>query len=241
MVAFPTESGWTDGEEIPGSENMFLTPLVARDRNGDVWATWRMRDFTTNRWTHTYVHATCSPPVVAGEGRSRVLTWTLSETAPESWWAVLRSRNGGAFEEIARVQAGRDLNVAWADDSPPTGVLRYRIRRESVDSRYRWESEEATWPAGANRPLALTHAGPAGLEGDLELTGADAGLIEVRIYDIQGRLILTQRSAAGGSGRDTLRIDLEGGGRNFGAGIYFATVRDASGRVALPLKLVLLK
>lgn len=239
MVAFPTDLGWAPGEEIPGSDNMFLTPLIALDRNGDVWANWRVRGGIFNRWTHTYVHATCSPPTIAGAGRNRLVNWTLSEPAPESWWVVLRSRNGGAFEEMARMQAGAVPEMSWTDDSPPAGVLRYRIRRESVDSRYRWESEEALWPPAAKRPLTLAHAGVPGLGGELELAGADAGPVEVRVYDVQGRLVLAQRSTASGGGRDSLRLNLAD--KNLGAGIYFATVQDASGRVAVPLKLVLLK
>ncbi len=241
VVAFPTDSGWTPGEEIPGSDNLFLTPLVARDRNGDVWANWRVRDFLTNRWTHTYVHATCSTPAIIGAGRNRVVTWTLSEPAPESWWAVLRARNDGLFEVVARVQAGVTPEMSWTDTAPPAGVLRYRIRRESVDTRYQWESEEARWPSTSSRPLRLARTDAAGLSGELELTGAAAGSLEVRLYDVQGRLVLKQHTVAGGSGRDAIRLDFGSVSPPLGAGIYFAAVRDATGNLAPPVRIVLLK
>jgi hypothetical protein len=212
---------------------MFLTPYVARDRNGDAWVAWRTRPPGIVHWTHTYVSATTSTPVVSGVGRDRTVSWTLSEPAPESWWAVLRARGSGAFEPVARVRAGPGLEVSWTDVSPPAGVLRYRIRRESVDARYRWESEEAWWPPQSTRPLVLSRLG----EGRLELSGAVAGPLDVRLYDLQGRRVLRREARSQGSGRDTIALDVAG----LKPGIYFASVRDASGRVANPVKLVLLQ
>lgn len=241
-VAFPTDSGWMPGEEIPGSERIFLTPYVARDRNGDVWTAWRLLRMPFNRWTHTYVTATTSRPEVVGAGPHRVVQWTLSEPAPESWWAVLRARGRGTFEQVVRIQAGPTTEMTWSDPSPPGGVLRYRIRRESVDSRYRWESEEAWWPPPSARPLVLSRREDKNIEfGRLELTGAEPGLLEVRLYDVQGRLVLRQPAVASGSGRDTIRLDLAAAAQPLGVGIYFATVRDGIGRTSDPVRLVVLR
>ena len=239
-VAFPTDSGWTQGEEIPGSDNIFLSPYISKDLNGDVWASWRVRAAEKNRWTHTYVKATSSAPQVAGAGRNRAVTWTLSEPALESWWAVLRGRNGDDLEQVARVQAGATTDMSWTDSSPPGGVLRYRIRRESVDARYRWESEDAFWPPKSGRALKLAHAsGASSIDGRLELTGAEAGSFRIAVYDIQGRLVLEHEARADGTGRDTVLLDLSG--RSLANGIYFASVRDARGRSTNPLKLVILR
>ena len=241
VVAFPTETGWAPGEEIPGSDNVFLTPYVARDMNGDLWAAWRTRTFV-NRWTHTYVKATSSAPVLIGAGPARTISWTLSESAPESWWAVLRARNDAPFEQVARVQAGLATDMSWNDASPPAGVLRYRIRRESLDARYHWESEDGLWPPKSERALKLAHAAGASLAaGHLELTGADAGTFKLAVYDIQGRLVLQREARAEGTGRDTVRLDFGEQARGLPNGIYFASVRDASGRATNPLKLVLLR
>ncbi|HET9327327.1 MAG TPA: hypothetical protein VFQ05_11170 [Candidatus Eisenbacteria bacterium] len=241
-IAFPTETGWSPGEEIPGSDGIFLNPYISKDLNGDVWASWRVRGTVMNRWTHTYVKATTSPPTVAGVGPARTVTWTLSEPAPETWWAVLRARNDGPFEQVARVQAGLTLAMSWNDASPPAGVLRYRIRRESVDARYRWESEDAFWPPKAGR--ALTLARPTGTSpqaDELELAGAEAGVLEIRVFDIQGRVVASHEAKAGGSGRDTIRLDFGARGSTLPNGIYFAAVKDASGRTTNPLKLVILR
>jgi hypothetical protein len=239
VVAFPTDSGWAPGEEIPGSDNMFLTPYVARDRNGDAWVGWRVRGGVMSRWTHTYVSATTTKPFVHIAGPDRVVSWNLSEPAPDSWWAVLRADKRGLFEEVARVEAGSGVEMSWTDSSPGHGNLRYKIRRESVDTRYLWESEETSWPPKTQKQLTLISKGLIGHPRQLELTGAEAGTLEVRVHDVQGRVVWEQKAIASGSGRDVLELVLAS--RGLGAGIYFATARDAAGNAASPIKLVILR
>ena len=247
-VAFPTDSGWAPGEEIPGSRGLFLSPKVARDRNDDAWLVWDMEGIGITRFTHTYVSATASTPTLTGAGRRRVLNWTLSEPAPETWWPVLRARGRGDFEEVARVSAGATLDMSWADDSPPAGQLRYKIRRESVDTRYLWESEEARWPPDQERPrLRLALPGPirpqigAASVVMLEIEGAAAGTLEVALYDLQGRLVSRQQPVSGGTGPDTIRLDFSLAERPLTPGIYFVRVQDAVGRSSDALKIVILK
>ena len=111
-----------------------------------------------------------------------------------------------------------------------------------MDSRYRWESEVATWPPKSTRPLTLSRTVEgSSQDGQLDLKGADAGEIQIRVYDIQGRVVLEQVGRAGGTGTDTVRIDLGDRANDLPNGIYFASVRDTSGRTTNPLKLVLLR
>jgi hypothetical protein len=139
-VCVPTDSGFTIADELEGSESGVL-PVVTRDRNGDVWVAWSVfREATGMRWTHTYTTATTNTPEVVDERIKHVLKWRLSEPAPETWWAVLRSRDGGRYEEAARVRANASRDMEWIDSTRVSGVLRYKIRRESVDARYLWES-----------------------------------------------------------------------------------------------------
>ena len=149
-IAWPIDSGWTPGEEIPGSENAVI-PTVTRDLNVDVWVAWSplglgLGDF----YLHTYTRATANNVRVEGVGRRRWLAWTLSEPAPETWWAVLKSDRGGESTPVARVQAGPGLEMSRADDSPPAGHPRYKVRRECVDARYQWLSPEATVSVGGS-------------------------------------------------------------------------------------------
>jgi hypothetical protein len=249
-VAFPTDSGWAQGEEIPGSENLFTTPYITRDRNGDVWAAWRILRETYNRWTHTYVTAITDTPRLVADAQGRPgLSWSLSVPAPESWWAVLRAQGEGEFESVARLQAGANTAMNWTDASPPSGTLRYHIRRESVDARYRWESGEANWPLdvppgpGGSDPLRLVRlsAHPFASGARFEILNAREGPLIVRIYDLRGRLVLQLQALAGGSGRDTIEVELGSASPVLGAGLYLLRVVDAAGRLSPSAKLVLLR
>jgi len=241
-VCIPTDSGFTVAENLENSEFGIL-PKVARDRNGDVWVAWgRWRPYDGMYWTHTYTKATTSTPVIQGAGNHRMVSWVLSEPAPETWWAVLRARGESAFEAAARVRAGASLDLSWTDTSPPAGVLRYRIRRESVDTRYLWESPEARWPSGSRRPLQLALAPSPFTDGGLvQLSGAEPGPLDVRVYDLQGRLVLRQQPIATGSGQDSIRLDFSQASRPLAAGVYFLRVRDSSGQLSGAGKLVLLR
>src|SRR5689334_11478267 len=150
-ASVPTDQGFSVADQIPNAGGN--SPTVARDVNGDVWVgSW-------NHWyadyAHTYTVATASAPRLAGAGTGRTVAWTLSEPAPETWWAVLRAVNGGAFEPVARVRAGPSLEMSWTDAPPPARLLAYKVRRECLDTRYGWESEAVTVGAGSRPPIYL--------------------------------------------------------------------------------------
>jgi hypothetical protein len=240
-VSFPTDSGWSQGEEIPGSEGMWLTPKVTRDRNGDAWLAWRLKSVGHVRYTHTYVSAIPSRPSLAVAGRQRVVSWTLSEPAPESRWTVWRARGPGPFVEVGEVRAGGAAELSWTDPAPPEGPLRYKVRRESLDLRYRLDTEEALWPEPERQALRFA-AVPAPFRDGMpvELVGAAAGTIELILYDLQGRRVHRQVRQASGTGQDTLELPLSGAPHPT-AGVYFLVARDASGRTTSPARLVLLR
>ncbi len=237
----PTDSGWSRAEELAGSHGG-LFPTVARDLNGDVWvAWWGYRAVGGGAfWTHTYTAATSSTPVVTGAARRRVVSWTLSEPAPETWWAVLRSRTGAPFESVARVRAGPGLAMSWTDTSPP-GALRYKIRRECVDTRYVRESAEVSWPRLAQAtPIAIGVKNPARDAVEIRLTGAAAGRLDLELYDLQGRLVVRTQRQASGTGDDTLTLELQSLPARVSPGVYFLRVVDAQGRPSNIARLVVL-
>jgi hypothetical protein len=239
MVSFPTDTGWSDGEEIPGSEGIFLTPRVARDGNGDAWFAHDLGDYDSVIVVHTYTRATASAPSLSPAGSGRRVSWVLSEQAPGSWWTVHRARNDGLFEQVARVQADSSLAQGWTDASPSAGVLRYKLRRECTDARYRWEGPEARWPLRSRRPIHFTQvARPLAPGQSLELSGATAGPVRISLFDIQGRLVYERRWQASGSGIDRIPFDA---GRPVGSGVYFLRAVDASGSLSASTRIVLLR
>jgi hypothetical protein len=245
-VCVPNDSGFAVAENLPGSEEG-ISPVVARDCNYDVWVAWRAP--SGMGWTHTYTRATSSTPTVIGAGSDVIVAWTLSEPAPGSWWAVLRARTAEPFQEVARVQAGAGVARSWIDPGPPAGALRYRIRRESVDSRYQWLSDETLWPVdgppspGPGGRLLLVRASPNPSSSAMrfEVLNANAGPLDVQVYDLRGRLLLRQHPTASGIGRDALLIDAATAATPFAPGLYFLRVSDSSGKVSPTAKFVLLQ
>lgn len=238
-LSFPTEAGWAPGDEVPGSIGAY-DPTVARDRNGDGWVGWwKDGHVYTN---HTYVSATTSVPSLATFKDDVTVSWTLSEPAPDSYWAVLRAEWNGEYKQVARVRAGPSTQMSCVDQGVPhEGILRYRIRRESVDKRYEWLSPEMIWGS----PLAvfgLIVNGPQPVLdlARMELIGAAAGPVSIQLYDIQGRRVQTHRMIADGSGRDTVRFHLAAQS-DLHSGVYFVRAVDARGRVTAAVRLVVLR
>jgi hypothetical protein len=249
-VCVPDESGFTVAENLPGSEGG-ESPVVARDRNQDVWAAWQGPDGMG--WTHTYTTATSGPPSLTGSGTERRLTWTLSEAAPGSWWAVLRGLDGEPLEAVARLRADESTAMAWTDASPALSTLHYRIRRECVDSQYEWLSDEVLWPVDAppppppppppGGPLLLLRASENPVSSILrfEALNASAGPLDVKVYDLRGRLLLREQSAVTGSGRDEIQIDIGIMAAPLAPGLYFLRAADSTGKVSPSVKVVVLR
>jgi hypothetical protein len=244
-VCVPTDAGFGVADNITNSES--LAPVVTRDRNGDVWVAW-WRYFDGAFWTHTYTKATASAPTIVGGAALRSISWTLSEPAPETWWAVLRSRSLGPFEEVARVRAGPALEMKWTDASPWGGVLRYKIRRECVDTRYLWESAVVQWPPnrfGYNIPLPETfrmrvaRQGPDAIE--LEFEAAAQGTVTLELFDLQGRRVHRSTIEASGSGRDTFELRPGSLAQPLPPGIYFARATDSLSRNSNAAKILILR
>jgi hypothetical protein len=250
----PSDTGFTEAVDLGYTADGF-DPTVARDRNGDVWVAWWSYSGGTY-WTHSYTAATSSPPRLSGAGRARTVAWTLTGPAPETWWAVLRAVNGGAFESVARVRAGSSLEMSFTDQPPAANLLAYKIRRECVDTRYVWESPVVTVGAGSRPPIYLGppigapgggETEPMGTDGErrmaglqFSLSGAKSGPLAVRIYDLQGRVVLERAGTARG-GQEPFALDLSEARRALATGIYFLRVSDASGRASNAVRFVILK
>ena len=243
-AAFPNDSGWDAGDEIPGSANQFTTPKVARDLNGDGWFAWDRLRLPGVFYTHTYVRATVGLPKVSGRTTGRTVSWTISEPAPKSWWAVLRAQGNGSLVPIARVQAGNTTQMTYVDATPATSSrLRYAIRRESVDQRYEWTGGSTLWWA-EGRALTVRFPGGNPVMGgmvELAIAGAVQGGMDVRMYDLAGREVWQTQRTAGGTGEDTLTLRLSDAPTLLRPGLYLVRVTDDSGVSSAAAKVVVLR
>jgi hypothetical protein len=212
---------------------------VVRDRSGDTWVAWWTMDLQGMFWTHSAVRATATDLQVLKAGPRPLLVWRLSEPAPGSWWTVLRSTEGQAFEPVARVQAGASVAMSWSDDKLPGHVrktLTYRLRRDCLDQRYEWLSEVAGWYAGRHGPRVLLLPRPLGTPRVDFVVEQASGPVEVSVYDVQGRRVM-RTSFSSTLGRVSARLDLDA---RMSSGVYFLRVMDAA-RQEATAKLVVLR
>ena len=238
FVSFPTDGGFGSLERVECTTGA-VVQAMGMDENGDVWLAWYV-GYDGIFFTHSYTTSSSSTPAVTERDQRPWLVWTLSAPAPRTWWGILRSVNDGPFERVARVRAGPSESMAWGDSSAPAGArLRYAIRRECRDLRYEVTSEAATWePRQTRLDLSLKSANPSEKQVAFEIVGAAARGLDVRLYDLQGRVVQRERFVPAGSGRDTFTLSLAGDLRS---GIYVLRVQSDDGARAEERKIVVLR
>ena len=238
-VDIPTENGYGRFERIPDSDGG-IAPAVTRDENGDVWlAWWKILDGMF--WNHTYTRATSSAPRLTELAAHPKLSWTLSEPAPGSYWAVLRSLDGGTESVTARVSAAAGLEMAWNDTTLPSSARAvYRIRRECHDVRYQaWSEPSREWmPRTPVLGLSLRSANPVTSALSAEVDGAPAGQLVFVLFDLQGRRLARETALATGTGRDVVDLSAVSG---LQSGLYLLRVESELGPASPVRKLVVLR
>jgi hypothetical protein len=177
-VSFPAEAGYYVGDELPGS---FFRSTVTSDKNGDAWLAWAPWPGVTMSWSHTYCIATVAAITITGNTEARDLSWTLSQSAPDSWWAIERRSNTDGFADVARVKSDGGTQMMWTDTSKVYAPFIYRIRRENIDKQYEYLSDSVVWDYPTSISLSLRSAisGDHGIE--LEWFGPGAGNLDASV------------------------------------------------------------
>jgi hypothetical protein len=241
-VCAPSDSGqYPIAENLEGTDGI-AQARVARDANEDIWVVWWNQAIEGMFWTHSVVRATASALRVERGGHKPLLAWTLTEPAPGSWWTVLRADGDEPFETAGRTRAEPGTEMSWADDRPVHGHVRYKVRRDCLDKRYEWLSEEARWPAKSRKPLLSLSPRPLDSSAvPFEVEQAAAGPLQIELYDIQGRRVLRRTEPGTGLGIMSTRLDLAQLERRLTSGIYFLRVTDAAGQQSEAVKVVVLR
>jgi hypothetical protein len=237
-VSFPTDDGFTTADVIPGTDGG--GPTVARDRNGDVWVAW-WKYYDGMFWIHSYTTATSSAPRITPRGDIVEVRWTLSESAPETWWALERGNEHGEYKTVGRVRARAELDMGLKDDPPPGDTVFYRVRRECVDKRYEWHSDVRSWPEVGIRVIKIRAAPRLSNVQPIEIEGAAPGPLRIRLYDLQGRLVAEQQARVTGPAREVVSFDLAEPHGRLASGIWFLRVTDSTGDESPSIKVLVLR
>src|SRR5262249_32364891 len=148
-------------------------------------------------------------------GQAWAVQWTISNSAPSSWWGVLRENRTGSYDEIARIKAGPEIQMAWADPDARPGTLRYKIRRECADKRYEWTSDRSSLLVGAlPRERSLSLLGltptPTGARLEIAFTLADGSPATLEVFSVNGRRVVGRDVSSMGAGDHVIDLNREG-------------------------------
>jgi len=237
-LSIPTASGLGTGVQMATPTDTFL-PHFAIDGNGDVWIAWYTDSFEGMYFSHSYVGAIPSKPAISGSAQSRTIRWTISEPAPGSRWAVLRS-TGGGFVDLGHVEAGDGVSLLFIDNSPALPLSRYKVRRECVDKRFVLDGPEQYWLQQKQRIEArVVGRLPVSNEVAVALDDAVRSPIDVRMFDVMGREVWRTRwDFVYGS---EIRLKLDHAPRPIGSGLYYVVLRPESGEMVQPVRIVVVR
>jgi hypothetical protein len=105
------------------------------------------------------------------------------------------------------VRAADALEMSWTDTSLPANEIRYRIRRESVDTRYQWLSEEVIWDGSTPTTLSLLSADASPERVTLTWQGAGAAGLDATVERRTEATDWQVLGAAESIGADRLRYE----------------------------------
>lgn len=154
------------------------------------------------------------------ENRVR-LNWTTAMEKNNKGFAIERSFDGSNFQYIGFVQShsmnsNQMLQYAYSDDQVPSSKLFYRLKQIDIDGKYAYSS---IIEMKALEELLSVRIYPNPFINSLTIENPIEKEVEVSVYDIQGKIVLTQRVDAGIKVEVALKND-------WLAGVYFIQVND---------------
>jgi len=147
---------------------------------------------------------------------SAKLDWTTSKEVNSDYFGIERSIDGSTWDEIARVKAAGDSNVDIAydyiDDRLPLSrtngqVFYYRLRMTDLDGAFKYSDVRGVnFDKQSLGPISI-YPNPTTeiVNIDLSEVAMENGDVNVSVYDMSGRLVMTKKII--GSGIELIKVD----------------------------------
>jgi hypothetical protein len=116
-------------------------------------------------------------------------------------------------------------------------MVRYRIRRECSDVRYEWLSPIRYWNQQKPR-IEMVDAHRDVDRFELLVTDTAPGPVELRVYDLQGRVVSKTRHEVAD---DRITIRFDEARTTLRSGLYFALVEDSLGQRSDAIRVVIVR
>ncbi|WP_046242935.1 T9SS type A sorting domain-containing protein [Hymenobacter terrenus] len=157
-----------------------------------------------------------------------VLKWNTASERNSAWFAIERSLNGTDWQEISRKAAAGNSSAPLAYSATDLGAGRraaacyYRLHQIDLDGTSNYSSVQYVRFAKTIEFLVEAYPVPMQQYLTLDLVSPDAGPLQIELYDMTGRLIISQREAAP-AGSSRYQVDV----RTLATGNY--TLRAVQG------------
>lgn len=191
-----------------GTHNLYIRSL-------DDWSITSVRPFDVGTALPLkFVHFTA-----AKVDEKVVLSWKTADELNTSHFEIERSTDGVLFEKIASMPAANSNglhNYQQADHQPQKGINYYRIKQVDKDGRFTY-SAVIRISFNNNESLLSVYPNPASQFVLLDFAALQQK-VQVKIFDMQGRLILSEQK----TDTQLLKINIE----KLAAGKYTAIVSN---------------
>lgn len=156
------------------------------------------------------------------------LNWTTEQERNVGYYAVQRSTDGKLFDIIGSVKAtGNGLtpanNYNFTDDQVPPGKVYYRLKMVDLDASFTFSSIIS--PAGkstSSELLSLSAFAQKARSIDCRLTSAGNLNVNVEVYDMQGKLMVSQAGKKLVKGDNVINVSTAG----MPSGVYLLNINS---------------
>ncbi|MEM6346792.1 MAG: T9SS type A sorting domain-containing protein, partial [Bacteroidota bacterium] len=153
-----------------------------------------------------------------------VLEWETASEENNKHFTIERAIDGRLFKPIGRVGSKGMGSYQFVDSEAYTGVFQYRIRQTDFDGSFSFsEIRELKIEALANQLRASIYPNPWQNTLSFELVESRLEPTQVRIYDMQGKLILSRTQNEQSWILQT--------GKEFAPGLYWVELRQGEQRL----------
>lgn len=164
------------------------------------------------------------------------LNWQTASEQNSSHFVVQRSANGIDFENRGRVNSAGNSNsvlqYGWTDDVSSvmnnTSVLYYRLQQADLDGKYDFSRIEQVKLKGEDVVHSIVNPVQSNIV--FSISTNKAGLLYIRIIDMQGRIVLHERKQSF-KGNNTISLPAH----NLAKGIYLIEVMKENSRIVKKL------
>ena len=122
------------------------------------------------------------------------LGWDIEQNADWNRFIVEYAPQGGQFEPLGELEAGRETNFSWLHQNPDEGLNRYRLRAFDAEGSFTFSNVVEAYIGDLEEHLVSVYPNPGSGEFTLSYHLPEPAKVQLLVSDLQGKVLL-QKSA----------------------------------------------